>query len=136
MKRSWHPLDVGGLRLYQVGLHFMEHPQWNKTLIVAANSPSEAEKLMAEIYLDDNITYAVEKPILSKGALNIYMPTEWWEKGYDKEAKLNDFDNYEVDGSQSGETGIVLNYPNEGDESVRLRNKVTGEIRYKQLNIF
>lgn len=44
-----------------------------------------------------------------------------------------DIDNWEVHGSNSGCTGIVFNHPHPGDESVCLKNKITGEIKYKIL---
>lgn len=46
---------------------------------------------------------------------------------------VNDFDNWEVHGSNSGCTGIVLNCPNPGDESVCFRNVITNDIKYKIL---
>jgi hypothetical protein len=45
----------------------------------------------------------------------------------------DDFDNWEVWGSNSGCTGIVLNHPEPGDESVCFRNRITGEFKYKLL---
>ena len=73
---AWHPLDHNGLRLYQVHLHFINHPEWNKTHIVAATRPMHAEKIINDIYKDANW---IEQPIITKGLpLNILMPTEWW----------------------------------------------------------
>ena len=45
----------------------------------------------------------------------------------------NNIDNWEVHGSNSGCTGIVYNYPNVGDESVCLKNRITNRTVYKVL---
>jgi hypothetical protein len=84
MKRVWKPLDLGdGLRLYQVHLHFMKNPKWNKTHIVAASRPMEAEKIIREMYKPAFEKGAwVEEPIISNGfPLNVYQPKDWWENG-------------------------------------------------------
>jgi len=45
------------------------------------------------------------------------------------------FDDLEVWGSNSGATGIVLNVPEKGCESVYLRHKPTGKTGYVELNV-
>jgi hypothetical protein len=78
MNRVWKPLDVGGLRLYEVRVIFINHPQWNQSHIVAACSPTNA----ALIY-ERCVAGAIweEEPHFSGHALNISMPADWWEKG-------------------------------------------------------
>ncbi len=49
MKRYWKLLDVGRLRLYQIEMKFMNHPEWNKTLIIAAKKPSHAAPALYKI---------------------------------------------------------------------------------------
>lgn len=78
MERVWKPLSVGGLRLYQVEMKFMNHPEWNKTLIVAAKKPSHAKQIIVDIYQD---AMWEEAPHFFGSALNIYMPNTWWEDG-------------------------------------------------------
>ena len=45
------------------------------------------------------------------------------------------FDDLEVWGSNSGDTGIVLNIPERGNESVYLKHSPSGKIGYVQLNV-
>ncbi len=45
-----------------------------------------------------------------------------------------DFADLEVWGSNSGETGLVMNYPNEGDQSVYLHHIPSGKKGYVKLN--
>lgn len=78
MKRIWKPLSVGGLRLYQVEMKFRLHPEWNKTLIVAARKPSHATRLIEDIYRNAEWE---EEPHFFGSALNIYQPESWWEEG-------------------------------------------------------
>lgn len=84
-ERVWKPLDVGGLRLYDVILHC----QWTgetgtrrKHYPVLARSPSHAAKLVEGIYRE---TYDNNQNIscwyVTGHALNILMPAEWWEMG-------------------------------------------------------
>ncbi len=77
-KRVWKPLDVGGLRLYEVGMYFNQHPEWNKKMIVAAKKPTHASFIVEEIYKD---TEFIEKPYFIGTALNILIPASWWEEG-------------------------------------------------------
>ena len=79
MERSWKPLSVGGLRLYQVNMNFHKHPEWNKILIVAARKPSHAVRLIEDIY--KNTEWMDGEPHFFGSALNIYMPKSWWDDG-------------------------------------------------------
>ena len=79
MKRVWKPLSVGRLRIYQVEMKFMNHPEWNKTLIVVARKPSHATKLVQDIY--QNTEWMEEEPHFFGSALNVYMPKSWWDEG-------------------------------------------------------
>lgn len=79
MKRVWKPLSVGGLRLYQVEMKFRLHPEWNKTLIVAARKPLHAKQLVEDIH--QNTEWMEEPPHFFASALNIYQPKSWWDDG-------------------------------------------------------
>jgi hypothetical protein len=78
MKRVWKPLDVGGLRLYEVRVMFINHPQWNERHIVAGYSPTNAAERYKEC-----VKGAIweEEPHFSGHPLNILMPADWWESG-------------------------------------------------------
>jgi len=64
MKRVNKPLDVGGLRLYQVRMTFAQHPEWNDVHIVAAHTPRETRDPVAaraeQIYMrrEGEVEYA------------------------------------------------------------------------------
>ena len=76
-KRVWKPLDVNYFRLYEVQMEFShKHRDWNRHFVVAAHAPTQAAKIIAEIYkdarwLDD------ECPTFTGYALKIYMPDYW-----------------------------------------------------------
>lgn len=78
MKRVWKPVGLLGLRLYKVTVMWPVTPQTRRVeeSIVAANSPSEAAKIVAEQYanLPDH-----ERPSCSGGPLNVCQPAEWWD---------------------------------------------------------
>jgi hypothetical protein len=78
VKRVWKPLDVGGLRLYQVIIMFHNNPKLNQKLIVAAKKPSHAEQLIRDMHKE---TMWIEEPVIFGKALNVYMPESWWEDG-------------------------------------------------------
>jgi len=77
VKRVWKPLDHKGLRLYEVNLRFLGHPERDFHLVVAAQSPRQAAKLIEEQYKDaqwiDN-----RPPYISGQALSVYQPEEDW----------------------------------------------------------
>lgn len=50
------------------------------------------------------------------------------------EIAVNHIKNWKVYHSNSSDTGIVLNYPKVGDESVCIQNIETGEFKYLILN--
>lgn len=74
-KRVWKPLDINGLRLYQVRYFFLAHPAWDEVAIVAATSPTHARRLIEEMHAE---TEWIEKPMLRASALNVYMPESWF----------------------------------------------------------
>lgn len=77
VKRVWKPLCIDGLRLYRVLVVIpMRHDTNNVSLvkIVAAKSPTHAERLMREIYKDEYTSIIGD-------ALDIYQPESWYEKG-------------------------------------------------------
>ena len=76
MKRVWKPLDINGLRLYRVDIRFHNHSSWNMVNIVAAKSPSQARKLIEDIYQDSEW---IEQPIITSKPLNVLQPASWWE---------------------------------------------------------
>lgn len=78
MKRTWKPLDVGGLRLYEV---IASRPRTDqpgrfvtKHFIVAGDSPSHAAELVKKCGYDG------EWSILGR-ALNVLIPEAWWNEG-------------------------------------------------------
>lgn len=78
MKRVWKPLDVKGLRLYKVKMEFARHPEWNRSMIVAAQSPGQAARMIKRTHegiqwLDNDI------PTFQGYALTVYQPREWIE---------------------------------------------------------
>ncbi len=77
MKRTWKPIDIGGLRLYEVRISFFNHPQWNERRIIAARSPTDA----AEIYkrLTAEAIYQ-EEPHIKGFAVNVCQPEDWWDE--------------------------------------------------------
>jgi hypothetical protein len=77
-RRVWKPLDVGGLRLYEVRVYFANHPQWNERHVVAAKSPMHAADIYKRIHSD---AVWIEEPYIKGFALNINMPADWWDKG-------------------------------------------------------
>lgn len=82
MRRVWKPLDVAdGLRLYEVEQTFCGYPHHNKKYVVAASSPSDAARLIEEIYKDTEWVLPGAPPVYKGYALNIYQPEQWWEDG-------------------------------------------------------
>lgn len=76
MKRVWKPIDINGLRLYRVKQMFPGHPDWDKILIVAAKSPTNARQLVEAAYA---ATEWIVEPVYASGALNVYQPASWTE---------------------------------------------------------
>jgi hypothetical protein len=85
MKRVWKPLDVGGQRLYEVYLYRQikgKQGQHVKTYVVAADSPSNAAKLIEERHEESlNNNPEISEWYVQGFALNILQPEEWWESG-------------------------------------------------------
>ena len=77
-RREWKPLDVGGLRLYEVRVYFTNHPQWNEHHVIAAKSPTHAAEIYERIHKD---THWIEKPYIKGYALNVLQPSDWWDEG-------------------------------------------------------
>lgn len=71
---TWLPIDVNGLRLYQVTIYFPTHPQWNEVRIVAAKTPRHAQRIIEDIHMD---TTWIEQPIFTGSRLDVYQPKEW-----------------------------------------------------------
>lgn len=78
IKYTWKPLDHEGLRLYEVHMRFHAHPEWNKVFVVAAKSPSHAQRLIEAAYKDSQ--WVAETPVFTGSALRIYQPVDWGEK--------------------------------------------------------
>jgi hypothetical protein len=96
MKRTWKPIDLGGLRLYEVHLYWYpklkENPTqidlWKaqngkrETYIVVASKPSKAAEIIENIYKESydnnpNISHWHVKGY----ALNILQPEDWKQNG-------------------------------------------------------
>lgn len=85
MNRKWKPIDVGGLRLYQVYLDWKykgEQHSHRESYIVAATAPRHAAKLIEDIYKE---SYEGNECIaywyVTGHALNVLQPADWWDKG-------------------------------------------------------
>lgn len=83
MKRVWKPLDVGGLRLYEVYQYFnyRDGTMQFKTFVVLANSPSEASSFIEKIYKDSQWLDSIRSVDYKGFPLNILMPESWWIDG-------------------------------------------------------
>jgi hypothetical protein len=85
MKRVWKPIGVGGLRLYQVVLHYQvkgRQKEYRQYYIVAADSPRDAAKLVEDIKKEamDGNGEIVYWHVRGE-ALNVLQPAEWWDHG-------------------------------------------------------
>lgn len=79
-KRVWKPVDIGGLRLYEVTQTFPNRPNWKRDFVVAAHSPSEAARIVEASYEGAMFKDGIQ-PNYRGYALNVCQPAEWAEEG-------------------------------------------------------
>lgn len=80
LKRVWKPLDVGGLRLYEVLATYPSARQPTR-YVVAASAPRDAVR-----YVDRCFAGVEPQPATAGFALNVLQPAEWWENGVPSDA--------------------------------------------------
>ena len=73
--RVWKPLEVGGLRLYQVSA-YKDCGILFAVYIVADKSGSEAAR-----YVEDVCLKGVPYSFAIGQSLDVLMPADWWENG-------------------------------------------------------
>jgi len=75
---AWHPIDVGGLRLYRVDVTWpagwnQRHP--TAVFVVAGRTPADAASRFQSVYRDGPV------PEARGSALNVMQPASWWRDG-------------------------------------------------------
>lgn len=82
MKRVWKPLDVGGLRLYEV-LRVFSSSKIKRTdhYVVAATCPAHAAQLIEQVYKDTEYLPEFGQPFIAARRLACYIPESWWIDG-------------------------------------------------------
>lgn len=75
---AWHPIDLGGLRLYRVDVTWPV--EWKQrdpksSYIVAGRSPMDAAARFQSTYRDGVV------PVAHGSALHVLQPASWWNDG-------------------------------------------------------
>jgi len=77
-KRAWKPLDVDGLRLYEVQVYptpFNPQKHQISRFLVMADSPRDAARLV------EDGGYEPREWIVTGRPITVLMPEEWWTDG-------------------------------------------------------
>lgn len=109
MKTVRKPLDLMGLRLYRVVVHWpscRDHPASSEDIIVAARSPTHAAEIISEHYPR---LPKEEQPTVFGRSLDVVQPREWFE--FSRKAPLDcDHHHFQFIQTSSGSCGPDNNW--------------------------